>query len=640
MRKIISTMALAVALTSAMGASDLAAAGPLPDAIPVESFATLPAIAGARLSPDGSKIAAKFSLGGSQRLVVYPLSGGAPSLFSAGSVDVNWWQWAGNEWLAIGLGATQMVNGEETYITRTMGASADFTKQNKLAWANSGQLADDVIWYAHDGSPRILLSKQTGFETMDDYYPSVYEANLATGKMKLVAVGQPGVFDWASDGTGNVRLGEGYDSSSKEAFHLYRGANGTGYTRIRIPKGSEDKAVSPSIFRADGSAIAIDDHDGRYEVYEMALPSFALGKKIFASTKYDTDRLYVSPAGNDLLGIGVIEKNLRTEWLDPRLKSVQTEVDAMSGVGNGRIVDWSDDFNKVLVQIGGPSQTGELYLFNRATHGHERIAWINDKLRGRPLSPVRSITYPARDGTQIEAVLTLPRQRAAKNLPVIIMPHGGPFARDDESYDWWTQYLAELGYAVIQPNYRGSSGYGRAFSELGEGQWGLKMQDDLNDALAWAAKEGMVDPKRACMVGASYGGYAAMRAAQRDGAMYRCAISYAGVSDLGALAKYDGSFLGGDRRKKWLRKQAPDFRSVSPRFDAASFSTPILIAHGKEDKRVPVKQSRMMADELRHAGKPYEYIEQPLGDHHFTRVEDRLEFLRAMKVFLDKHNPA
>ena len=249
------------------------------------------------------------------------------------------------------------------------------------------------------------------------------------------------------------------------------------------------------------------------------------------------------------------------------------------------------------------------------------------------------VSYPARDGTSIEAVLTLPREREPKNLPVFIMPHGGPFERDEESYDWWTQYLAELGYAVIQPNYRGSSGYGRDFSALGEGEWGLKMQDDLNDALAWAGKQGIVDPKRACVIGASYGGYAAMRAAQRDGALYRCAVSYAGVSDLGALARYDSSFLGGDLRKKWLRKQAPDFRAVSPRFYASAFSAPILIAHGVEDKRVPVRQSRMMADELKHAGKRYEYLEQPLGDHHFSRAEDRLQFLKAMKAFLDKYNP-
>ena len=622
-------------LTSAMPVL----AAPLPDAVPVEVFATLPAIEGPQLSPDGTKIAAKFAFGGVQRLVVYPLGGGKPALFNSGSVDVNWWHWAGNDWLAIGLGATERIGEDDYYITRTLGANADFTKQNKLAWTRSGQRADDAIWFAHDGSPRILLSKQTGFDTEDDFYPSVYEADLASGKMTLTMVGKPSVFDWTADAAGNVRFGVGYDERSKESFQLYRASNDADFRTIKIPKGREEEAVSPSIFKADGSAIARGGHDGRYEVFDMALPGFALGKKIFPTAKYDVDRLIMNAKGDDLLGVQIVEHARRTEWFDPRMKSLQAEFDTLAGAGNAHIIDWTDDFNKLLVEVGDPSQSGELYVVDRLKGSRERIAWINDKLRGRALSPVQTVSYPARDGTMIEAVVTLPREREPKNLPVIIMPHGGPFARDEESFDWWTQYLAELGYAVIQPNYRGSSGYGRDFSALGEGEWGLKMQDDLNDALAWAGRQGIVDPKRACIVGASYGGYAAMRGAQRDGALYRCAISYAGVSDLGALARYDSSFLGGDLRKKWLRKQAPDFRAVSPRFYAAAFSAPILIAHGVEDKRVPVRQSRLMADELKHAGKPYEYLEQPLGDHHFSRAEDRLQFLKAMKAFLDKYNP-
>jgi dipeptidyl aminopeptidase/acylaminoacyl peptidase len=166
------------------------------------------------------------------------------------------------------------------------------------------------------------------------------------------------------------------------------------------------------------------------------------------------------------------------------------------------------------------------------------------------------------------------------------------------------------------------------------------MQDDLTDAIGYLAKEGIADPKRVCIAGASYGGYAALRAAERDGAHYRCAISYAGVSDLAGIKRYDAQFLNGKTAGRYWTKRTPDLRTVSPRFGAAQVSIPILLMHGKEDKRVPVKQSRQMADALKAAGKPYDYIEQPLGDHHFTRREDRLEFLKAMAAFLGKHNPA
>ena len=166
------------------------------------------------------------------------------------------------------------------------------------------------------------------------------------------------------------------------------------------------------------------------------------------------------------------------------------------------------------------------------------------------------------------------------------------------------------------------------------------MQDDLNDSLAFLAKEGIADPRRAAMVGASYGGYAAMRAAQRDGAFYRCAVSFAGVSDLQALLRYDGRVLNTGRSSDWLRKQAPNLREVSPIHHPEQFSIPILLVHGKKDQRVPEKQSRELAEKLRKAGKEVRYVEQPLGDHHFSREADRLQFLAELEAFLKQHNPA
>lgn len=189
-------------------------------------------------------------------------------------------------------------------------------------------------------------------------------------------------------------------------------------------------------------------------------------------------------------------------------------------------------------------------------------------------------------------------------------------------------------------HYRGSSGFGTKFAEAGKGQWGLKMQDDLTDAVAWAAKEGIADPKRVCIVGGSYGGYAAFRAAQRDKGIYRCAVSYAGVSDLAAMVRYDSSFLNGGRSKDYFRGLAPDLKSVSPINYANEFSTPILIMHGKADQVVQVKQSREMAEKLKAAGATYRYVEQPLGDHHFTREADRVQFLQELEAFLAKYNPA
>lgn len=612
--------------------------------VPVEVFAELPHLESPSLSPDGTHIAAKMAIGGVQHLVVVPLFGdGKPVATKVGqNVDINWWRWVGNDWLAVGVGQQTPYEGEDVYMTRMLGVRADMQAIKQIDWTRSGFRADDVLWAARDGSPRVLFSRQTGIARMEDIYPSVWEADLSTGKTRRVAASQTDVWDWYADGAGNVRMGIRYDDASGKGALLYRATNADPFRTIarNDPKASTGFIV-PVTFRADGTALAIDDGDGRNQLYEVSLPDLKLGKKVYGLDRYDIDGVVENGAGTDVQGVSLTDTFDHVAWLDPAMQKVQADADKAVGANRRvRIVSRSGDGSRMLVQVGSPSQAGTLYYWNLADGRMQRYGFQNATLGYRSLSPVKTVHYTARDGTPIEAILTLPRHRGSKNLPLIVLPHGGPIARDSEGWDWWVQYLAETGYAVIQPNYRGSSGYGTAFVKLGEGEWGLKMQDDLNDAITWLAKEGIADPKRVCIAGASYGGYAALRAAERDGALYRCAISYAGVSDLAGIKRYDAQFLNGKTLGRYWTKRSPDLRSVSPRFGAEQVTIPVLLLHGKADKRVPVRQSRQMADALKAAGKPFEYIEQPLGDHHFTRAEDRLQFLKAMGAFLAKYNPA
>ncbi len=614
-----------------------AAAAPLPDAVSAEIFAAPPAVENPTLSPSGTMLAAKILVNGRQTLVVTPLAaGGTPAAFAAGDVDVNWWRWVNDDWLLVGVGSTQSIYGIEAYMTRVVSVSKDMTKFNEIDWRTSGQFADDVIWTAKDGSARFLLSKQTGFERESDWEPSVFEVDASTGKSKLV-IGPRGVDEWYADAQGNLRMGR--VSKDGDDSILYRANNSASFVRLKDSDEPGKSLPSPLLFRPDGSAVTIHDASGFDEVYEMTLPDFRLGRKLYSAPGYDVDALHVSATNDRLVGMRHIGTKPHWEWLDPAYKAVQQRIDQTFGADNGRIVSQDRSGTKFIIEAGGPDQAGGIYFWDTAGGSPQLIGYNNAQLRGRQLSPVKSIRYSARDGTSIPAVLTLPRGRAAKGLPLIVMPHGGPAARDHEMFDWWTQFLAEQGYAVIQPNYRGSTGYGRAFFDKGKGEWGLKMQDDLIDAIGWAAAQGIADAKRVCIVGASYGGYAAMRGAQRDRSSYRCAISYAGVSDLKGMLAYDNKFFNNEAKAYW-KKSAPDLAAVSPRFHAGEFGVPILIAHGAKDKRVPIKQSRAMVDGLQKAGKPVVYLEQKQGDHHFSRTEDRLEFLKAMKAFLDRHNPA
>ena len=258
-------------------------------------------------------------------------------------------------------------------------------------------------------------------------------------------------------------------------------------------------------------AIA-DDAKGFSAIYAYDLATFKKGAILHSSNGYDIGGIKADRSGSKLAGIVRAEKAINTDWIDPAMRALQAEINGKVSGGKGKIISYSEDLSRSIVLFGAADAPGAYFLYDRPSGALKRLGYVNPSIAMAKLNPVRSVTYKARDGLPIQAVLTLPRGKN-RNLPLIVLPHGGPSARDYEEWDWWTQFLAERGYAVIQPNYRGSSGLGTPFSEKGEGEWGLKMQDDLIDAIGFMAKEGIADPKRVCIAGASYGGYAAIRAA-------------------------------------------------------------------------------------------------------------------------------
>ena len=264
------------------------------------------------------------------------------------------------------------------------------------------------------------------------------------------------------------------------------------------------------------------------------------------------------------------------------------------------------------------------------------------------MSQIKPITYKAADGLEITGYLTLPHGRAPKDLPLVVLPHGGPEGRDTLGFDWWSQALASRGYAVLQPNFRGSEGFGDKFVEAGYGQWGKLMQTDLSDGVRHLAKQGLIDPKRVCIVGASYGGYAALAGATMDRGVYRCAASVAGPADLRRMLIDNNDRFGSGRNaglRYWLRFMGadgvkdPDLSAISPAKMADRIDIPVLLIHGKDDTVVPYVQSTIMADAMKKAGKPVELVTLNGEDHWLSRGATRLQMLTSVVGFLEKNNP-
>lgn len=609
---------------------------------PVEHFARLPTIADPQISSDGHLVAARLAVDGTEQLAVFPIDGqGLVSKIALDGLELRSFFWVNDDWLVAEVGEVESLPGTYRMVTRLVSFNVKTRKLIRLGHRMSqGQNAADVLWIANDGTPRILLSQQTSSYSDDPgFFPYVAMVDVSRGAFSRVADPIRGVFKWVADTNGVVRIAVSKERNASEETYLYRATTGDAFSKVAVKGAALDVPVPVAVIGEPGKGIGFGNADGMSGLYRIDLASLAREEELFALPGYDVDVAILDRPGERVLGVRYVDTKLRTHWLDAEMAGYQTGLETalrrdvlIGATSAGR--------KRMVIHATSADRPTSYYVFNAATRELKPLGSENPDLGAEPLSPVRTISYRSRDGLDLQAILTLPKGREARNLPVIIMPHGGPAARDSENFDWWSQFLADRGYAVIQPNYRGSTGLGAKLRDAGQGEWGRKMQDDVDDALAWAASEGIVDPRRACIVGGSFGGYMAMRAAGRNPDLYRCAVSYAGVSDLDRMVRFSRQFYDGLAMRNYLLEGAPELAEVSPISTPEAVGIPILLVHGKRDLRVPVAQSREFADALRGVGKEVTYIEQPLGDHHFSRQEDRLQFLQTMESFLDKNNPA
>lgn len=493
-------------------------------------------------------------------------------------------------------------------------------------------------WYGYFGGMTLQSDGKTE-PRLESTDPFLYEVDLQTQEIRKVAnaiAGQENYRSWLVSADGKVSATLDYYSKAGQ----WNIRNGDGK---RIAEGVDVLGHVRLIgFGANGDTIIYsneDNDDGEEHWFEVPLPGGAANEILRdKSIRYSI----FDKRTRRLIGYEINADVPAYHLYDPyKQKVIAAALKAFPNL-SVHLLDWNDTFDRLLVMTEGVQDPQTWWLVDIKT-GKATDIGVSYPMKGSDVGPMRMVHYKSTDGTDIAAVLTLPPGRTPKNLPVIVFPHGGPAARDYPGFDWWAQALASRGYAVLQPNFRGSAGYGANFERAGHGEWGRKMQSDISDGLAQLARDGIVDGRRACIMGASYGGYAALAGVTLQKGLYRCAVSVAGIGDVQKMVITDISESGGNATLRRALKEEVgarrDLRAVSPIQFAASADAPILLIHGKDDTVVDYDQSNDMAAALRRAGKTVEFVILPEGDHGLSKSATRLTMLQATVAFIEKYNP-
>ena len=387
---------------------------------------------------------------------------------------------------------------------------------------------------------------------------------------------------------------------------------------------------------------SFDAKIGRWGYFKMSLTTGELSEPLFIREDADVEYL-VKDVNRIVHGVAYSGLHPSYEFFDDKLTKQFKNI-ALAMPNNGFYLrNYTPDWSSILFRFEGEGTPGDYYKFTKG--GFNFLASSRDNIAPEQVHPMVVKNIKARDGITIPTIITTPLGTSGKKLPTIMLPHGGPEAYDRLAFDWQAQYFASQGYLVIQPQFRGSSGFGIGHVMLGEGQWGLKMQDDLTDTLMAMVNEGYADPSRVCIVGSSYGGYAALAGVTYEPDLYQCAVSINGVADVNMMLKDDKKAYGAESSTYayWQRVSTKGnmddkhLEKISPINHVDNINVPVLLVHGERDSIVPLKQSEEMYEKLIDARKPAELVVLDEGDHYLSTYKNRLEAWRKVDSFIKKH---
>lgn len=621
-------------------------------AVPLSVYGQLPNIEDVAISPDGSRLA-YVRTQGNQR-VVFVANVADHKLIrwiKAGRTKLRSIGWADPDNLLITTSVTAAMYGSrgERFLLRDYKVSRNELRSlpgDTLDEKNTVMniVVGEVTMRRIDGHTVVFvpgLYDMAPDDSMADLQNAIalFRCDLTTGLTSLVRKGSPDT-TWLLDGQGRLAAEEDYDRQTQRWSIGVSPLGGdptealAGHAPVDIP---EILGFGPT-----ADAVLVESTGNRDRVWQLL--SIKGGK----ATAMPAAEVFDRPLWDEFTGVMIGGVNTvdfpQFTFFDP-VRTFRWGAILRAFAGNAvKFISASSDFSKVVVLVQGPTYGYRYMLIDLKNPAAVPIGNVYAGI-DKPIV-VRPITYSAADGIQIHAYLTLPPDRQAHGLALVVLPHGGPAARDTAEFDWWSQALADQGYAVLQPNYRGSD-VDEHLLEAGFGQWGRKMQTDLSDGVSYLVKQGIADPSKVCIVGASYGGYAALAGATLQPTVYRCAVSVAGISDLARMLRWEAR---GGADAGWIDRYWDRFWGVSgsgdPKLDAispirhiAAVRVPVLLIHGRDDTVVPFEQSQVMFDALRSANKDVELVILKKEDHWLSNSETRLQMLKATVAFLRAHDP-
>ncbi len=613
--------------------------------LPIKTYGSLPSFSNVKLSPSGNSIAMVKNLNGTLILMVYSLvNGESQAVLKADNIDVilNWYNWGNDDILLISAAYTTMQRTTKYTSTRlykfdvenekilTLLIKPKDSKVEKIA-----QFQDNIISLMPAEKDVILMA--LNFEMYSK--PSLYRVNIRTKQRSRIKRAKTYIDDWVADQQGRARISSQVDDT-KVSYKLFD-IDGEIERDLWSYEVFEKEVVHILGFDLDPNVLYIRAlHQDRYAVFKVNLQDKALTRElIYADDKYDVDgSLIYSPKTGAVVGLSHDSDDDNKVYWDDEYIAFKKALNKAIPDSNNTIISMSKDLNKYVLYSSSKTRAGDYLLGDRKEKSLDYLASSYPQIDENNYASKKLVHYAARDGTEIEGYLTKPINSEENNKPpAIIFPHGGPMARDHSGFDYWSELFASRGYVVFQPNFRGSSGYGYDFEMASIEGWGQAMQDDLQDATKWLVEQKIIDPKKVCIAGASYGGYAALMAAVKHGESFKCAASFAGVSDLERIVRDSRRFTNEKIVKKQFGTDSDKLEAASPVNFAKNINIPILLIHGTDDKVVPVKHSREMADELEGYDKNVRYVEIEDANHHLSVQAHRMQTLEEMVNFFDKH---